>query len=71
MAKLTGGKFYTAKNKQALSDVLKEISNLEKTEVKVLGRVIYEELFFQYLFIGVLLLMLTEIFRKLILREVM
>lgn len=67
---LTGGKFYPAKSEKALKDILDDIQKLEKTEIKVNHRIVYDEKFYEYLVIGVLLLFLVELFRKILLREV-
>lgn len=69
IAKMTGGKFYMAKNNKALEGVLDEINKLERTEIEHSGKVIYEELYFKYLLIGILLLLGTEVSRRLVLRE--
>ncbi|MBY0414014.1 MAG: VWA domain-containing protein, partial [Bdellovibrionales bacterium] len=69
IAALTGGKFYMARNNKALEGVLDEINKLERTEIEHSGKIIYEELYFKYLLIGVLLLLGTEVSRRLLLRE--
>lgn len=69
LAEMTGGKAFLASNNKALEDVLTEINKLEKTEIDQTGKIIYEELYFKYLLIGVFLLLLAEVSRRLILRE--
>ncbi|MBC7714337.1 MAG: VWA domain-containing protein [Rhizobacter sp.] len=69
MAQMTGGKFYMAYNNKALENVLGEINKLERTEIEQSGKIIYEELYFKYLLIGVLLLIGAELSRRLLLRE--
>lgn len=69
IADLTGGKFYMARDNRALENVLSDINKLERTEIEQTGRVIYEELYFKYLLIGVLLLIGAESSRRLLLRE--
>lgn len=69
IAKLTGGKFYMARDNKALDNVLNEINKLERTEIEQSGKIIYEELYFKYLLLGVLLLISAELSRRLILRE--
>ncbi len=69
IADLTGGKFYMARDNKALENVLGDINKLERTEIEQSGRIIYEELYFKYLLIGVLLLIGTELSRRLLLRE--
>jgi len=70
IADTTGGKDFLAQDDQALTNVLAEIGELEKTEIDASGRVIYEELYLKYLLYGLLMLMLSEILRKFGLREV-
>jgi Ca-activated chloride channel family protein len=69
IARLTGGKFYMARNNKALENVLSDINKLERTEIEQSGKIIYEELYFKYLLIGILLLLGTELSRRLLLRE--
>lgn len=69
MATLTGGKFYMARDNKALENVLRDINKLERTEIEQSGRIIYEELFFKYLLMGVLLLVGAEVSRRLLLKE--
>ena len=70
MADLTGGKFYPAKSERALRDIMDDIQKLEKTEIKVNHHIIYDEKFYSYLLIGVALLFITEVLRRLLLRDV-
>lgn len=69
IARLTGGKFYMARDNKALQNVLGDINKLERTEIEQSGKIIYEELYFKYLLIGVLLLVGAELSRRLLLRE--
>jgi Ca-activated chloride channel family protein len=69
LSSMTGGKSYLADNNRALENVLEEINKLEKTQIEQSGKIIYEELYFKYLLIGICLLFTTEISRRLILRE--
>lgn len=69
IAKLTGGKFYMARDNKALQNVLGDINKLERTEIEQSGKIIYEELYFKYLLMGVLLLIGAELSRRLLLRE--
>lgn len=70
ISEITGGKSYVAGNEKALTDVLSEIEKLEKTEIKVSGRVIYNELYFKYFCIGTALLLGVELVRKSYYREI-
>lgn len=69
IAETTGGKSYVAQDDEALRNVLTDIERLEKTEVEVGSRIIYKELYYRYLFLGLIFLSLAELFRKIILRE--
>ena len=69
IAKMTGGKFYMARDNKALTKVLEEINKLERTEIEQTGKIIYEEFFFKFLLIGVLLFIASEIIRKAIVKE--
>lgn len=69
IANLTGGKFYMARDNKALENVLSDINKLERTEIEQSGKILYEELYFRYLLIGILLLLGTELSRRLLLRE--
>ena len=66
---LTGGKFYPAKSNNALKEIMDDIQNLEKTEIKVNHKIIYDEQFYHYLFLGVSLLFLVEFLRRILLRD--
>ncbi len=70
MSDLTGGKFYPAKSNGALREILDDIQNLEKTEIKVNHKIVYDEKFYHYLMIGVAILFLVELIRKLFMRDV-
>lgn len=69
IASMTGGKFFMAKNNKGLSSILGEINKLERTKIEKSGKMIYKELFFSYLLIGVILLFAAEITRKALLKE--
>lgn len=59
-----------AGNNKALQNVLEEINKLERTQVEHSGRIIYQELYFKYLLIGISLLLGVEVSRRLFLKEV-
>lgn len=67
---LTGGKFYPAKSNNALKEILDDIQNLEKTEIKVNHKIVYDEQFYSFLLTGVALIFLVEFLRRLLLRDV-
>ena len=56
IAKITGGRFYRATDAKALSDIYKEISELETTPVEVEQSIRYEDLYHWPLALGLLLL---------------
>lgn len=70
IADITGGKTYLATNDKALRDVLNEIGKLEKTEIDNPGKMIFQELYFKYLLIGVIGLLFMELFQRIVLKEV-
>ena len=70
IAKITKAKSYLAENEETLKDILNEINSLEKTEIKIAGQVIYDEIYLKYLITGILVLILIEILRKKMIREV-
>lgn len=67
---MTGGKFYPAKSEGALKEILSDIQNLEKTEIKVNHQIVYDEQFYTFLLIGVALLFSAEVFRRVLLKDV-
>jgi Ca-activated chloride channel family protein len=71
IANITGGKSFYANDENALSDVLAEIQKLEKTEIQTSAKVIYKELYWDYLIWGILLFLCSEVFALLTLREVL
>ena len=69
IADMTHGKSYMANNNKALQNVLDEINKMERTQIEHSGRVVYEELYFKYLLIGMILFIGAELSRRLLLRE--
>lgn len=69
IADMTQGRAYMAGNNNALKNVLNEINKMERTQVEHSGRIIYQELYFKYLLIGMSLLIGAELSRRLLLRE--
>ena len=70
ISKITNGKSFFAGDSSALKRIFTEIQQLEKTEVKVSSRVVYRENYLFYLAIGVFLLVISEIFKRIFLRVV-
>lgn len=71
ISNITGGKSFYASDENALADVLEEIQKLEKTEIETSAKVIYKELYWNYLALGALFFLLSEVFGLLFLREVL
>ncbi len=67
---MTGGKSYLANSKNSLKNILEEIQQLEKTKIKSQGQVIYDELFHWYLLVGFIFLLISELAKRYIIREV-
>ena len=71
IAETTGGQSFVAKNDKALTNVLKEIEQLERTEIDKSGKIIYKEEYFYYFFIGFFLILLADLLRTYFLREIL
>lgn len=71
ISSLTGGKSYLANSEGSLREILSDIQKLEKTKINSNNQIVYDELFFDFLLYGCLLLLLCEISRKFLLREVL
>ena len=71
ISNLTGGKSYLAETEGNFTEILEEIQKLEKTEIKSQNQIIYDELFFQYLLWGIILLVVGELTRRFALKEVL
>ena len=69
IAKITGGKYYMANSEQALQEVFQEIEGLERSELEVSSRIIYEELYHYYLLLGGIMFLLAEMYRRHVLKE--
>ncbi len=61
IAKETGGKYYRATDAQKLEKIFKEISQMEKTEIKMKEYVQYSELFHYFLIPGLILFFIEQI----------
>lgn len=70
ISKITGGKSFMANSEESLKEILGEIQKLEKTKINSNSRIIYDELFFSYLIFGIVLLVIVELSRKFILKEI-
>jgi hypothetical protein len=69
IADITGGKYYMANSEQALQEVFQEIEGLERSELEVSSRIIYEELYHYYLLLGGIMFLLAEMYRRHVLKE--
>lgn len=69
IATMTGGEVFRADNEQALEKVLSKINELERTKIEKSGKAIYEELYWQPLLIGCLILFVSFVSRWVLLRE--
>jgi Ca-activated chloride channel family protein len=69
ISKMTGGKSFMAQDNKALGSVLTEINSLERTKIEHSSKIIFKELYYKYLLIGICLLLFVELVRKIILRE--
>lgn len=67
---LTGGKFYPAKSDQGLKDILSDIQKLEKTEIKVNNQIVYDEKYYDFLLMGVVIIFMVEVLRRLLLKDI-
>ncbi len=67
---MTNGKSYMAESEQSLREILTDIQNLEKTEIKSQNQVVYDEKFFSYLLWGLIFLLGCELLRKNVLKEI-
>lgn len=70
ISEMTGGKFYPAKSDKALKNILEDIQKLEKTEIKVNNRIVYDEQYYSFFAIGACLIFLVELLRRLLLKDV-
>jgi len=70
ISKMTGGKFYPAKSSKALKEILDDIQKLERTDIKVNNQVVYDEKFYQFLFVGFLFLISAETIRRFLIKDV-
>ena len=64
VAKITSGKFYRVTDESTLTSVFKEIDLLEKTDVKVKEKVRYEDIFAGPAKLGLLLLLIAQLFER-------
>lgn len=58
IAQITGGQYFRAKDEEALAQIYKQISEMEKTEIKVKEYLQYNELFSRFALVGLCFLVL-------------
>lgn len=68
---MTGGKSYMANTEGSLEEILNDIQKLEKTEINSQSQVVYDELYFKYLSLGLLLIFGSSILRRYFLKEIL
>ncbi len=70
VAQLTGGEYFRATGNKALRDIYARIDKLERTKVEVTEFHRYSELFYGWLFAGLLLLLGEMLLRALVFRKI-
>lgn len=70
LANLTNGKYFRATDEQSLEQIYSDIDQLEKTEIEVTTIKRYSEEFHQFVFIGLLFLLLEFLLRYTVLRTI-
>ncbi len=70
IAQKTGGQYFRARSEEELEQIYTEIDQLEKTEIKVSEYVQYKELFPNFVFAGLILLVLEIILGQTIFRKI-
>jgi Ca-activated chloride channel family protein len=63
IASETSGEYFRAKDKEDLEEVYSQIDRLEKSELEIITKTKYEELFFYFIAAGLLFLALAIILR--------
>ena len=58
IAQITGGEYFRAKDEKALAHIYKQISQMEQTKIRVKEYLQYNELFSNYAFVGLVLLVM-------------
>jgi Ca-activated chloride channel family protein len=71
ISEMTNGQTFLASSEGSLKTILDEIQQLEKTEIDVSSRVVYDEKYFPYLLWGLLLFLFTEFLRRFVIKEVL
>lgn len=61
IALITGGEYFRAKDEKALAQIYKQISEMEKTEIKVKEYLQYNELFTKFAVVGLFFLVIEVV----------
>jgi Ca-activated chloride channel family protein len=70
IANITGGQYFRARSEKELEQIYTEIDQMEKTKIKVHEYIQYEELFFNFLLTGFVLLLLEMILSQTYFRKI-
>lgn len=70
IAKTTGGEYFRAVDNKALSDIYARINEMEKSEVQITHYTSYEELYFRWVLLALLLLALEFVVERLLLNRI-
>ncbi len=66
---MTGGKMYKVESAQAFQQTLEDIDQLERSEVKGESQIVFDERYYRYIVIGIILFLISECLRRLMIRE--
>jgi len=69
VAEMTDGKSFMAQNEKALTKVLRDIDQLERTEIDQSSRILYKEIYYNYLLGGALLFLMSILGLRFICKE--
>ena len=69
IAETTGGEYFRAENNEALSNIYAQIDQMEKSEVLVTNYIHHEELFIGWLLLGIALLGIEFLIRRIVLNR--
>lgn len=70
IAKTTGGEYFRAVDNKALSDIYARINEMEKSEVHITHYTSYEELYFRWVLLALLLLALEFVVERVLLNRI-
>ena len=70
IARTTGGEYFRAVDNRALSEIYDRINEMEKSEVQITHYTSYEELYFGWLLLALLLLLLEFVVERVVLNRI-